>query len=242
MAGRPAVGSLAERLYREMLPLAHVDAEHGWALLKLCAALCEPKQWVQDIVRDTDAGPGLSALIDPDRCPAPFLPWCAQFHGAVFPPGLDDAARRAHIKDAPGTRRGRPGSIVAAAQLFLTGTRRVVYRNQVDGSMYRQEIVTFLAETPDPGAVWRALLTQKPGGHTFIHTVLTGWSIDATEVEYDLQTIAELEGDFATIAELEMNLPPPEALVGGVEAEYSTQTIAGLEGAVPTINDLGGTG
>ena len=212
MADRPVVGSLAGRMYRELLPIAHVDEATGWTFLKLSQALCGPKQWVEDI-------------------------------GAVIPQGLSIAAQRQYIKDAPGTRRGRPEAIVAAARPFLAGDNpRITFRNRVGGSMYRQEIITFLAETPDPDGLYRAALTQKPSGHILIHTVLTGWTVDQTETDYDELTLDDLEGAFASISDLEQNLPPLETLVGGLEAAYAGQTISDLEGDVATINDLGEVG
>lgn len=101
-----------------------------------------------------DDDQGWVILFDPDRCPAPALPYLAQYVGERLPTGIDEAAAREWIKDAPNQRRGTIGAIWRAAQRRLAGERTVaiIERDGVDGSddPDRLTVITYTAETPDP--------------------------------------------------------------------------------------------
>src|SRR5215471_3803868 len=83
-----APATFAGRLYDMLEPLAEQDPQAGWSLLILCNAIGTAYQLVEDLVRDTAAGPGWSSLMDVARCPYDALPWLAQFAGVRIPPSV----------------------------------------------------------------------------------------------------------------------------------------------------------
>lgn len=86
---------------------------------------------------------GYSVLLDPDNCPSWAIPFGAQFVGVQIPPTTDAADARSIWKQEAGFARGQGfggsyssstnglpspqngGSIVVAAQRYLTGTQSV---------------------------------------------------------------------------------------------------------------------
>lgn len=158
---------------------------------------------VADLARDTDGGPpGYAGLFDPDTCPAAFLPFLGQFVGVEMLPGLTEAQQRLRIKQTDGAKRGTPGAIVGAARQFLddgsgSGENATVYLNErVSGNAYQLRVATLTSETPDPDAVVRALLEQKPGGIKLFADVVAGgdWAtLLATHTDW-----ADVAATFAT--------------------------------------------
>lgn len=173
---RPAIGSYAERVYALLEPVAKQDEALGWPLLLYIDALCVNSQVVEDIVRDTDDGPGWARLFDPALAPEWALPWLAQLAGVVLPsaPALSVADQRLRIAEQPALRRGTRAAIVSTAQAYLTGTRQVFIVERTGGA-YGLTIRTFLSETPDPDALLAALLrTQKPAGIVLDYAAVIG--------------------------------------------------------------------
>jgi hypothetical protein len=155
--------SFAADLYDSLAPAASHDADYAWALLILCNAIGVMFQLVDDWVRDTQAGPGWSPLLDLNRCPSDALGWLGQFNGSRIPTGLTDAQQRAFIKDASAFRRGTPAAMIAAVQATLTGTQTVTLVER-DGDPYYLTVQTIASETPDQAKTHAAILSQKPGG------------------------------------------------------------------------------
>jgi hypothetical protein len=123
----PAMGSCGDELYAAMEPLAYADHEHGWTLAHLCEGIGRMRQSISDLVRDSDEGPGWSAPLDVDRAPGAgaetdFLPFLAQLVGVRGIEGLDDAQRRAAIRERGAFRRGTPAAILSYATRFTDGT------------------------------------------------------------------------------------------------------------------------
>jgi hypothetical protein len=144
-----------------------------------------PFELIEDFVRDSDDGPGWSALVDIDRCPSWALGWLAQFRGVSLPPQLQgqsdleyDIEMRDWIKRADGFNRGSVDAIVAAAQRRLTDTKTVIV-SQRDGGDPDQIVVTTLdPETPDPAGTLLDILSQKPWGLVLNHqqSVAFNWA------------------------------------------------------------------
>lgn len=199
---RPVVSDTAEELYASLGPWARRDTDIGessdeWRLLELCEALAGGLQAVNDVVRDTDDGPGWSIVMDADRAPIGWLPWLGQFVGVRIPAGLSEAEQRARIKNTDGFQRGTPEALKAAARSYLTGDQTVFFIERY-GSPYRLQVATLDSETPDPVAIERALLEQKPAGVILTYVTVAGHdyaTLAATHVTY-----AELPGDYASYA------------------------------------------
>lgn len=177
---RPTVSDVAELLYDAVSPLAYADAEHGYALLHIChagtLALVTPYSWAMD--DESETRPGWSVLLDLEEAPDEALDWLGQFNGSRLPDGLSEAERRSRIVSADGAERGTPGSIVAAVEPLLTGTKTVLMRERYNSATplvdapWHLQVTTLTSETPDPDAVEAAILTQKPAGIVLdYHTV-----------------------------------------------------------------------
>lgn len=149
---------------------------------------------VDDVVRDSDTALGWSAELTAETTHR--TRWTGQLLGVRIPDGLNDAQQRALILDRPATRRGTLGALVGAAQQHLTGSRYVNVIER-DGSAYALRVQTYTEETPDPAAVLRALLEQKPAGLVLTYEDVTMTSFTAIEAEA-AQTYTALE---ATAAE-----------------------------------------
>lgn len=155
-------------------------------LVNYLTALGEMFDPVYDIVSDQgypddpDYVPGWSSLLDPDNCPAEFLPYLAQFNGTVVPPGTDAVTARAIIKGESGMQRGTGiggtynsstmpagGSIVAAAQRNLTGTQSVTLIERMNGSgadAYSFILIVRPEEVLSATALTAAVNAVKPAG------------------------------------------------------------------------------
>ncbi len=111
-----------------------------------------------------------------DLATSPHPHWLGQLAGLHVPAGLDLAAARAYVTGRGVSRRGTPVAIATAAAGRLTGTRRVELRER-DGSPWRLTVITYAVETPDPGAVRRAVLEEKPVGIVLAYQTRLGQSL-----------------------------------------------------------------
>lgn len=195
---RPVTGSVADELYESVEPVAFADEQLDWPLLTLCAAAGAMVQEIDDYVRDTDAGPGWSILLDIDRTPSKALGWLAQFVGVSLRDGLDDAGQRDWIRSTDGMARGSLAAITGAAQRYLTGGRAVILRERFDpddptvDSPYHLQVITFTAQTPDPVAVEAALTAQKPAGIVLHYDVLDGQDFEQLRSSYSTFDLARI--------------------------------------------------
>lgn len=174
----PTVGTLAEEVYEAPLsPYTHEDAALDWPLKTYVGAILDRAQEVADLARESDDGPGWSAIVDPDRAPLAWLPWLAQLVGVALPPPgspeysqLDEAGMRLRIKETDGQKRGTIAALRAAAQQHLTGTKTVTITERVGGNAYQIAVETLVAETPDEDIVEATLLEQKAAGLVLTYT------------------------------------------------------------------------
>jgi len=204
---RPAVSAAAERIYGQLGAYSDGDPETGWLLLRFCDALATIAARANEVLRDDARGSGWRRMYDPDRAPEWALGWLSQHTGLVDLPAIAPAAQRALIRDAPGLRRGSLQAIAAAARSELTGTRQVVVRERDGGSRWRLRIVTYMAETPDPGRVLAAITAQKPVFFRIFHEVVVGWFIDAMEAFHAVQTVGQVEATYPTLTRFEDRIP-----------------------------------
>ncbi len=152
-------------LYDRVQPLAYTDQENANALLALCFALSASAGDVDQIVADTDDGPGWSIVLDPVRCPAKYLPWLAQLVGTTIPAQYGEAQARQQILTAPNHRRGTPQAIITAVRATLSDPiNGVVLLTERDGAPATYTVTTFNSQTPDPAATAAAVAASKPAG------------------------------------------------------------------------------
>lgn len=144
---------------------------------------------------------GWSTLLDPTACPDQYLPYPASFIGVQIPSGTSPATARAIILAEKNFQAGTPAAVVAAAQLWLSGTQSVFLfeRTAADGS------------TPDAYHFCLAVLTSE-----VIDAVQLAAAVDAvrpvgvqwTLIETATWTIADLEAaGYSTITALEAAFP-----------------------------------
>lgn len=184
------IGTHGEELYRQVLPLHGPDP--GELARDYIGAVSLGALEIDDLVRDTDAGPGWSVILDVDACPAKGLRWLAYVRGAVLRPQRADETlaawavdARERIRNQSSADRGTPGAIASAAGEVLTGAKQVRVTERVDGSGYRLGIVTRPSETPTPALVIPAATTQKAAGVRIMYAVQT----DLPVVDEGLRTI-----------------------------------------------------
>ncbi len=177
---RPVVKDVTEDLYSRLGPWQRADTIRGteddkWHLLEMSEAAIQGLQPVEDVVRDTDDGPGWSAVMDVDRCPREWLPWMAQLAGVRIPPGLTEAEERDWVRRADGMRRGTPTAVKEAAAKVLRGTKSVLLVER-HGSAYRFTVTTLADETPyiDNPTSWGTPINGI--ANPALRTNSSGWS------------------------------------------------------------------
>ena len=186
-AGPTPQQTWAERLYETLQPLAYADPELSYPLRSLCEGIGLAHQPLEDLIADTDDGPGWSALFDVDRCPVWALPWLAQLFGVRLPKGTSEAEARERIRTPAGFARGTVAATIAAAQRKLTGLRKVIVLERTDGNAYRYTVVTRTGETPDPAAVEHEIRADKPVGLILTYVVSIGPIVNELEDTIDDQ-------------------------------------------------------
>jgi hypothetical protein len=182
----PTHTPLGARLRERTQPLAPDDASYGYAHAHLCEALGRMLEQVAEVFDPEGDVPPLAPILDVELCPGWALPWLAQLVGVVLPYGVGDDEARTYIRDVAGFERGTPASLRAAAGLFLTGDKTVYFRERDPTGAdppYTLEVVTVASETPDPAAVLRALLAQKPGGIVLNYRTVAGWDYQQMTTE-----------------------------------------------------------
>lgn len=127
-----------------------------------------------------DEEEGWQVLLDPTRCPAPALPYLAQYVGEVLPQGLGEEESRQWIIDAPNKRRGTVTGIVRAARRTLTGSKAVTLLER-SGSGTGGETVedvitvhTYTSETPDANRVLQDIRSNMPADIVLKYSVTAG--------------------------------------------------------------------
>lgn len=186
----------------------HDDAAAGYPLLRFIDALVlAGVALVDDATRGEG---GWRDLLDPDEAPGYALGWLSRFAGVRLPVGLDEAAQRARIKDAPAQRRGTPAAIRAVAQETLTSgqTLTFVERAGTTGTVddaYIVEVRTFAAETPDATATEAAVAAVLPAGLQLVYAELTGATYDQLTAEF--ATYADLTAAFGVYNEMIGHVP-----------------------------------
>jgi hypothetical protein len=201
----PELGSVGDRLYADMAPLAWCDDDYGWALAYLCGAVGVMYQEVDDLVRDAPGVPGWAAVLDVNLCRDDWLPWLGQFVGVVTVAGSTPDEMRAALMALVGFRRGSVGAIRAAAQTTLTGSQTVIVAERYTGDAYKLAVRTVTAQTPDAAATLAAILTQKPAGLVLDYATVAGQTYDAVRVAY--ATYAVVRSTFLNYGRLAAGTP-----------------------------------
>lgn len=205
----PVLTHTAQRLVDALGPLDVGAATGDYTLQQFMAALATGWDELSDIARDQDDGtPGFAILFDPDRCPAKWLPWVAQFVGVQMLPNMTEAQMRLRLKGTDGHQRGTPWAMEDAARQYLigpdgTGASATVFITERTTSAYAFGVTTLTGETPDPAAVLRALLEQKPAGLKMTFASVAGG--DLATLRGAATDLADIAGDFADLDAIRQN-------------------------------------
>jgi len=175
--------SFSADIYARMGPLTYDEANQQYALANFLGAIGEMFQLLDDYGRDQMVGnllaPGWSQVMDINRAPAEVLPWLGQFVGVSVDDSLSEALQRQQIRSVAGWNRGTLNAMIAAAQLYLVGTKSLIVRERDASACPSQPAygITFIsktAETPNPTLVLNALMAQKPAGLVLVYEYLAG--------------------------------------------------------------------
>lgn len=137
---------------------------------------------------------GWSTLLDPDACPAHFLPFLAQFNGTDLPPGIDETTARMKIKLEAAQFRGTLSSMVAQAKQNLTGTQylAVKERTAADGvtpAPYHMVFTFHLSECASAAALVAAVESRKPAGIQITYNSTTGYTWNSANNAWSADTM-----------------------------------------------------
>lgn len=198
----PTYTSAGEVLADRLSPWTSQDSDRGYGAAWLIHAL---GLQLEDVYAFSELG--WDDADDPDQAPEWYLPHLAMKAGVrLIPDGLTVEQKRLRVRSTDGARRGTPEAIRGAAQVHLTGDRKVILLER-EGGAYDLTVITYTDETPDEAMVEQALLEQKPAGLTLTYLVVDGWTVGQLEDAYDGDTVADLEGDFTNVLDLETNQP-----------------------------------
>src|SRR6516162_5067495 len=130
----PMLESFSADIYARMGPLTYDEANQQYALANFLGAIGEMFQLLDDYGRDQMVGnllaPGWSQVMDINRAPAEVLPWLGQFVGVSVDDSLSEALQRQQIRSVAGWNRGTLNAMIAAAQLYLVGTKSLIVRER----------------------------------------------------------------------------------------------------------------
>lgn len=138
--------------------------------LALCQACENMFGGLDVIVQDSDDGPGWSAVLDPDRAPASWLPWTGALYGVQVTIGAPEPDQREEVRELPAQHRGTTLAMVKALKRTLGGNRNVRVTERYTGA-YRIKFLTSPSETLDAVKSLAAIKTQKPGGLALFYEV-----------------------------------------------------------------------
>lgn len=152
--------------------------------------------------------PGWSTLLDPNNCPAEFLPFLAQFIGVVIQPGTDAAVARAQIFAESNINRGTATSIQNAVTQHLTDTQSVHIierEGQFGTDPYSFIVIVRSEEVISVQGLTDAVNATKPAGLQWFLIETDAWTI--AQMEASQVTLAALEANFMTLQGLESDQP-----------------------------------
>jgi hypothetical protein len=199
--------NIARRVWAEVEPTTYKDEELGNPLLRFIEAWTKPLIPLDDIVRDdVEAGiAGYGKVMDPLTAPDSWLPWLARLTGTRLMEGEDVTHQRNRINGMEGLRRGSAQAMRSAATHSLTGNKYVIFNERYQGSAYKLAIRTLASETPDPAAVLRDLMFQKPAGIILDYATVTGVTYNTILAARTSYT--NVVNTYATYGQMLINLP-----------------------------------
>lgn len=204
-----------------LLDYLRIDEESDAILEGLARGVLDPAERLSLVAHGDDTHGAWAVLTDPQVAPLWALPHAAQWTGGKMPgriAGESDedylARARAAVVRPVGMLRGSAGSLITAAQPYLTGTRRVRVVQGLGGSVWDVGVLVLEDEVIDLDKLTAAVNDDDvitAGLRAFVDysDPLAPWTLAELEDTYYQQTLADVEGDFATLLDLENNNPIP---------------------------------
>lgn len=205
---QPIVSSGGQQFYDAVSQWHPDDELHGWPGLYWCEALASSGlSQVLDVISDKpDGTPGWSSLLDVDTCPYDSLGWLGQFRGVTIPNGITDAAARSLILNEAATGRGRPGTLVAAVQGTLTGSKYCVIHER-DTSPYHATIDVFVSQMPDSAATAAVIAANKPAMLIIGLNAMTGPTYGQIRTTLPVDSYGSRETTYPTYGNVQEYIP-----------------------------------
>lgn len=175
------------------------DEERDWIALKICMAITAGRLDLLHsyLIDDITNLPAWAVIFDPERCPAPALPYLAQFSGAILTPEMDEAARCAAIQTPEAFSRGRKKSLEAVVKRRLTGTKAVIVTERYTGSAWKVRVETIEAETPEPEETVADIKRyQLPIGTILFFNSRLVWSWGEAKESAEFPTWGDVKANF----------------------------------------------
>lgn len=185
------------------------DPETGYQLRRLCEVALGPYQDIYDLLRERDDMPAPFALfLDPDKCPAKWLPYLAQYVGVVPTPEMSEAQLRAEIKEPTGWRRGQPEALRVATRRTLrsvAGEELMVIIRPRTPEVGHHYVRTLLSQTPEPQRTERVVRANLPAWEMLDYGAIEG--VTYADIRAAFETYADLKAAFPTYKALREVLP-----------------------------------
>jgi hypothetical protein len=203
---------LWELIYEPLGWFREQDEAGNGQLLQLCDALSLPYQPIYDLVRERDDEPApFAVLLDPDRCPAKWLPHLAQWVGVIPTPEMSEEQLRAEIKQPTGWKRGQPEAIRLATKRTLKpvveGEELFVIIHPRTPEVWHHYIRTLLAQTPNPSRTQAILREELPAWEALEYEAISGVTVADVAASTKWTTVADLAADFPSVQVLAEILP-----------------------------------
>lgn len=205
----PDLATFAQRIYDGLAPLQYAEVDEDYPLANYLGALGVMFQIVEDLGRDQlvdgEFLPGWSQVMDLGRVPDVAVAWLGQFVGVFVTAGLTPTQQRQQVASVGGWKRGTPAAIAAAAQLYLTGTKQVIFRERDSIACpaepaYGLTVITKTSETPDPTLTEAVIRAAKPAGIVLNYETLPG--LDFEELFLTYATMQDVYTSFATFEDV----------------------------------------
>ena len=165
----------AARLYQQLAPVAQDDEQNGWATAHLCTVLTARRERIAALAKEQDGRPGFARLLNVDDCDAEDLPYLGYYNGTPLSGLEPEEEQRRRIREARGSKRGRPSAVISDLKATLTGTQSVALIER-DGGTFLNAFVTLPAETPDEAASQAVLSDRQTKPLGVINTLITSTS------------------------------------------------------------------
>lgn len=189
---------IGDRLIEALAP--YMTQDHADYLETIGEMFDEFEAYVNQFGEDEVWAP----LLNVETCPAPALPYLAQFLGEVLPVGIPDEMAREWIQDHAHMRRGTPEAIAHAAQRTLIASRTVQILERSGSGANPEDylnVVTYIQETPDPVAVLQDLKTVVPADIVLTYEALAGQTWAAVDAAYpDWAGVTAAHADWVSVA------------------------------------------